>query len=335
MSKPSRAAQKRLVAQLNAEAAAAANTPPDPWQSSFLDSYVPLDVAPSTWAAIRGTHRDVMLAAHISNRDTFKNRNGELAHYLARRYDDGRSIAVADALTYQAIDEDSTRAADGLSDRSLSDRRSRLRKLAESANPGLQNLPRAASVGHVATKPPYSRSEEARIVRAAIRQRSPGARRNLCAAVGLCAGAGLDSSDLRYLTGGDVTDEGDEGIVVNVPGRKPRLVVVRRDYEELVRIGLDDIRPGGLALGKVASRRNIVGAVVENAELLDPRVPHIESNRLRNTWLCWALCQNVPLNVLLSAAGLKSARTLIELLPHLPEADTTHLVLRGAEVRSS
>jgi integrase len=296
--------------------------------SAYLDAYEPEKVSSEAWAATRATHREMMLLAGIRGEESFKKRSRELAHYLAGRYEEGQSILIGDALTYAAIDEDYSRRCGHLNDASRNDRRSRLRKIAEAVNPGLEALPRAVPLGHQSVKPGYSPQEELTIMRLAIRQRRPTARRNLSAVVGLCGGAGLDSVDLRNLRVRDIDDRDDSGISIDVPGNRSRSVVVRRDYEHLVRAGTDGLRPGDLILGKSLTRRNLVGAVVERSELLGD-VPHIEASRLRSTWLSWLMCRPVPLRVILDAAGLKSARTLIDLLPHLPALDLPRDSLRG------
>ena len=89
---------------------------------------------------------------------------------------------------------------------------------------------------------------------------------------------------------------------------------------------------GRLVLGRIADRRNIVSAIVEKAELFD-EVPHLEAGRLRATWLSVLLSEHVPIAVVLDAAGLKSARTLTELIDTLPEIDPhlTRTSLRGEQ----
>jgi hypothetical protein len=328
MTRPSRAAAKRAAAAARTAKQAPPQLPAE--LVAHLDSYVPEKVAPSTWTTVRTAHRDVMMRSGLKGEESFKKRSRELAHYLADRHEQGLSIAVADAMTYAAIDDHYARRCEHLTEGSRNERRSRLRKLAEAVNPGLDAPARAVTLGHQSIKPPYSADEEAAIKRLALRQRNKGSRRAMCAAVGLCAGAGCDSVDLRDMHGRHVHDFGPAGILINIPGKRPRSVVVRREYEELVRIGMEGIGPDDLVIGKVPTRRGIVSKVVESAEILGD-VPHIEAARLRATWLAWLMCRAVPLNILLDAAGLISARTLIDLLPHLPSTDPALDVLRGEE----
>src|SRR5690606_24914391 len=106
--------------------------------------------------------------------------------------------------------------------------------------------PRPPSTGYVPIKAPYAAEEVAAIVRLATTQPSSVMRRQLCAIVGLGLGAGLDSSDLRHLRIRDIDDRGEAGIVVTVPGKRERVIFVRRDLEHLVRIGTEGQRPGAL-----------------------------------------------------------------------------------------
>jgi len=331
MTRTSKAAARRLAAQHRAERAAAPAL--DAALVEILDGYTPERIDAATWAAVRATHRWVMESCSLRGVESFRKRVQELAAYLAWRHEQALALTPGDSMTYDAIDDYCRRGCAHLKAASRATRRSRLRRLAEDANPGLDALRRATPIGHQAIRPGYSPAEEAAIRRVALRQRREKPRRALCAVVGLCAGAGLDSIDLRNLRRRDIDDRGEGGIVVNVPRPRPRRTVVRRDYEEIVRAGLAGLRPGALIIGGDVPRRNVAGSVVENAEIHGD-VPHIEAGRLRATWLSWLMTRPVPLGVILDAAGLRSARTLSDLLSHLPPpADDRHAQLRGEEDR--
>ena len=75
-------------------------------------------------------------------------------------------------------------------------------------------------------------------------------------------------------------------------------------------------------LGQDTTRDHVTSPVTERAVHADvTRSVDIEASRLRNTWLVAAMCANVPLADLLRAAGLRSARTIGDLLPYCPDAD--------------
>ena len=86
--------------------------------------------------------------------------------------------------------------------------------------------------------------------------------------------------------------------------------------EHLVRRGLQGLRDGQPLIGRIKTRRNVAAAVYADAVLLGS-LPKLEQSRLRTTWLATLMTRPVPLAVILTAAGLKSTRTLFDLLPHL------------------
>ena len=53
----------------------------------------------------------------------------------------------------------------------------------------------------------------------------------------------------------------------------------------------------------------------------DGTVHRVTTARLRHTWLVAAMCAPVPMADLMQAAGIRSARTLTELLEHCPAPD--------------
>lgn len=197
MTVPSRAEAKRLAAQHRLQQEVPA-TLPEPLQR-HLDNYQPRGVDRDSWAAVRAVHHDVMQRSNLRGAASFRLRCGELAAYLVWRQEQALSVAIEDAMTFAAIDDHYKRGTGHLSAKTRNDHRSRIRKLAEQANPSLAALPRAVPLGHQVIKPPYSAREEALIRLAAVRQRNIVSRRNLCAVVGLAGGAGLDSVDLRHL----------------------------------------------------------------------------------------------------------------------------------------
>lgn len=326
--KPSRRAAQRRTAQ----AQASVNQTLSAHLTELLKAYRPDGVSEATWAAIRDAHHQVMTRSGIVGRDSFKKQLKVVALYLGWRHGQGGSMELSEALNFDLIDSWYLTGTDGLADRTRNDYRSRMRKLAARANPSQDAAPQIKTLGHRSVRPGYTPVEAAAIRRIAVRQSRPATRRTMCAVVGLCQGAGLDSQDLRGLIGRHIIDHGANGIEVHVPGNRARVTWVRRDHEELVRIGVTGIGPDALILGRVADRRNIVHAITEKADLFDD-APHIEASRLRATWLSGLLTEQVPVSVILNAAGLKSARTLTELIDTLPQPhpDLNGRTLRGPD----
>lgn len=271
----------------------------DPEQQSLINTYIKEVL---TAADTTGTEAARKLCTHLSS----------LALFVLGR---GLPLQVSTTLTTTVVDEYIRVGMVGEDDHLRSERRRRLLQLARRANPGPDSPARLTPIGHVAVKPPYLPTQCANIRRVALAQSTPARRRDVCAVVGLGAGAGLDSVDLRDLHVHDVEDRALEGIWVHVHGSRPRLVPVRRAYEPLVRAAVEGRDPGELLLGHKPDRRNTAARAFTGAELNG--VPPLEPGRLRATWLADLMTDPVPIGVILKAAGLRSARTLAELQPHL------------------
>jgi hypothetical protein len=323
----------RRQAQRLARAAAAAQQqqPELPEElTAAIDRYEPLGVDPDVWAAVRADYRDTMVRSGARTPGLMTKFRQVLGPYLVWRHRQGLDCGRDAAMTFAEIDDyyrrRLTAGPERVSDASANDYRARLRRIARSANPG-DSAPTTVTIGHIPVRPGYSAAEEAAIRRVALRQRRSTQRRRMCALVGLAVGAGLAPEDFRALLGGHVADLGEDGIRVDVPGANARTTWVRRDYEELVRIGIAGVARGDLVLGRDVNRRNITTRASDRAELSD--CPPIDAYRLLNTWLSWLMCQPVPVKVVLDAAGLGSARTLTDLLPHLPEPGADSDRMRG------
>lgn len=309
----SAAAARRLRQESLAQAAAG----PDPLseaQELALEKFVPRAISEQEWVAVRPLMHEILRRSGIRGTTAFKQHMSDVTLYLAWAYRQGCALQIATVLDHKLIEEWARIEMSPLDDTTRNTRRSRLRSLASNLNPGPTAPPRGTPISRAAVRPPYTDQEAAAIVRIATTQPSPRMRRQLCALVGLGLGAGLDSTDLRHLRAGHVQDRGDAGVWVNVTGTRTRLVVVRRQHEDLVRAGIEGLAPGDLVLGKVAERKAITSGVIFNSTVLGD-APHIEQTRLRSTWITHMMCAQVPLAVLMTAAGVGSARTFTDLLP--------------------
>jgi hypothetical protein len=213
------------------------------------------------------------------------------------------------------------------SDTLRAQRRTRLLNLATHVNPGPTTPARLAPIGYIANKPAYTPDEAVVIRRLALEQPTARRGRNLAAVVGVTAGCGGTSPDLRHLRTSQVRRT-PTGIYVTFTD-PARTVVCRAFWEPVLDRAMVDADPGGLFYGEREDRRNRGARAVSNAELLDE--PRIEVARLRATWLADLMTDPVPLAVILKASGLKTARTLAELMPHL-DPWMRHKGLTGADV---
>jgi hypothetical protein len=183
-------------------------------------------------------------------------------------------------------------------------------------------------IGYTPIQAPYTPTECAAFVRLARNQPTKDRRRALSALVALGLGAGLDGHDLREVAPAHIREvalsKDRSVLVVTVPGgQRPRTVVMRDAYTDLLREAIDlhnsSKRGKNTPLtGVKPSRANVGSAVTDNAVTATGPVVDISAARLRSTWLLACMCAPIPLNVLLCTAGLRSARSLADLLPHCP-----------------
>jgi hypothetical protein len=105
---------------------------------------------------------------------------------------------------------------------------------------------------------------------------------------------------------------------------------VRRPFEDLVRTGLHGVSAGQLVVGTKHDRKNMCARIYSQA-IFEGDVPHLEQGRMRTTWILDLLRQGVTLPMLMHAAGLRSARTITDIVAMLPASPTDAEELRGGE----
>jgi len=192
---------------------------------------------------------------------------------------------------------------------------------------------------------PYTPLECASWVRLARNQPTATLRRGLSSVVALGLGAGLSSAEQRTVSPESIIEgelpDGTTALFVKVGGAFPRVVVVRAQYEGLLREALDLHRAAGRKptdplYGLSMNRRNVTGPVTGRAKTAIATGVDVDPARLRSTWLVAVMSAPVPLGALLRSAGLRSARTLVDLVGYCPDPDETAVavILRTFEDRS-
>jgi hypothetical protein len=204
--------QRRVRAARNAAAQAPVLTEA---LERILAGYEPEDCEPAVWEAVRPVVRQVMERSGTRTAEAFRKQLGVLVAYLRWRHSEGLDVQPSASMTFRAIDDFYRRVGDRFQQTTRNDYRSRLRRLAQAVNPGIDSPP-TVTLGHRPVRVGYSEAEEATIRRVALRQRRPHIRRQLCLIVGLVMGAGIASQDLRHLRTQHVIDEGANGIRVEV-----------------------------------------------------------------------------------------------------------------------
>jgi hypothetical protein len=163
-------------------------------------------------------------------------------------------------------------------------------------------------------KAPYAPAEIEAYLALAEAQPTLARRMRLSGLIALGAGAGLMGADLRGVCGTDVVARCG-GVVVEVNGRRPRVVPVLARYHERVLASARFAGSGYVTGGFSASRRNVTAGL--KASVAGGRdLPALDTGRLRVTWL--ATCaEMLGLGAFMEAAGITCSQRLGDLVAHL------------------
>ncbi len=307
-----------------------AELPPlDAELAAAVETWRPRKIAPSRWAQVEATTRLLICAFGPPSRTWLSSQAGYLARFCVwvasrpKREDRDADLRPEEVLDLSLVERF---LADAMADHpgpSRSTARSVLRRAVQN----LSAAPKPERIPHAPVQPPYTPQECAAFVRLARNQPTAARRRALGAVVALGLGAGLDGTEQGKVTPRHIVevDLGEHGraLGVNVPGSRARLVIVRACYEELLQEVLaihraerrGEDRP---LYGNDPKRRNVTGAARVQAVTANGQDVELSASRLRATWLVAAMSAPVPLGALLGAAGLRSARTLVDLVPYCP-----------------
>lgn len=199
--------------------------------------------------------------------------------------------------------------------------RTNLRFVARRAGIGQPPLPR--SLRRNRTKAPYSPSEVAAWLALAAAQPTDARRHCFGGLLCLGLGAGLEGAELRGVRGSDVVARSG-GVVVEVGGRRARVVPVAAPYQVVLLDSAGFVGHGFVCGGVSPTRKNLttdlLSRVSGGADL-----GRLDVGRLRSTWLATHL-GDLGLVALFQAAGVVCSQRLGDLAAQLPRADEAALV---------
>jgi hypothetical protein len=335
--KPSRAAVLR-AARTAAAARSAPTVAPAPDVTALpsavqtaIAEYTPVSVTAERWEVLAPMCRRLVVGYGPVNAGVARTSATIIAAFVAwaqtrpGRTSTDSAVAIEELQAPGLLETYLTElASDGTPDASLATYRSVLRRTLKALDP---NPPAAIAYQPVAG--PYSAAECAAYVRLARNQPTTARRRELSTIIGLGLGAGLDGRDLRAVSPTDLSDailpDGTIVLLVQVRGGRPRTVPVRAMYTDLVREALalhaGDRRGASTPLlGAKLTRKSITSPAKRDAVTATATDTGVDMavNRLRATWLVACLAAGIGLGPLLHAAGLRSARTLTDLLAYCP-----------------
>lgn len=191
--------------------------------------------------------------------------------------------------------------------------RSNLRFVSHRVLPG--QGPHPAALSRERAKAPYSEGEIAAFLRLAGAQPTVSRRMRLAGLICLGAGAGLMGLDLRGVRGGDVMARSG-GVVVEVWGRRPRVVPVLRRYHRDLVASAAFAGSRYVVGGERPERRNVTAPLVSRVSG-GQDLARLDTGRLRATWLS-TQARALGVGAFMAAAGITCSQRLGDLVAGLP-----------------
>ncbi|MDQ2763102.1 MAG: hypothetical protein M3Y22_06315 [Pseudomonadota bacterium] len=177
-------------------------------------------------------------------------------------------------------------------------------------------------------KAPYSQGEIAAYLALAGTQPTPARAMHATGLICLGAGAGLMGHDLRAVRGTDVVSRSG-GLVVQVRGRRPRVVPVLSRYHSLLVASAAFAGDGYIAGGDDPARHNLTTPLV-SALSGGVHLERLDTGRLRSTWLR-ETADHIGLGAFMEAAGITCSQRLGDIVAGLlPVSEEDAVALLGA-----
>lgn len=278
-------------------------------------------MSPETWLEVKPLVVEIMRRSHIRGEQSFTKHVRVFALYVLWAQMAQRDLTLDSLLTQREIEAWAGTGLTTMGPQTRATYRSLVRSVASHVNPAIDAPPPIRRVPHRTIRPPYAERDVARIehLGRTLSHAKDRGQFLVCMALGL--GAGIDSIDLVTLKLSDVKDHGPDGIEIVISGLRARHTWVTPGYQDRLREGLQLLPSTGMLFTPAQLKnKGTVGRLYEKVNQIGQNKVDIEQGRMRNTWLCLLMNTGIPLSELMTAAGLESARTFGDLLPHARKA---------------
>jgi hypothetical protein len=300
--------------------------------SQHIDSYIPRGGGPAWWR-VAGEVRRIVQLAEPATCYTATELLGPLARLAMFADAEGRTPDAATWLSPEMIERFIAVGCPKASQATCANYRARLRRLRTALlGPDVATgAPPRLSGAVVST--PYTQAELGMLWSWAYSRPTQAQRHGCKTLLALGRGCGLDSAEAQLVRRQDVQLTGNNGPVqVAVSGPRARGVVCRRSWEPVLRELVAGGGEGWLFRPGARRTKNAVTNFLDRTAP-DHGVPRLVMARLRASWLVELLETEVPISVVVAAAGVDSLHALSRLMPHVTPADPVHAVeaLRGRQ----
>lgn len=177
---------------------------------------------------------------------------------------------------------------------------------------------------------PYTSTEQAALREWARKQnKSRRADAEILVALGL--GAGLSAQEITNLRAGDVTACDSGATIVHVTDGRVRGIPVLRRWERLLLRRAGELAPDAYLF--IPARTGAGKNLISNFVARGGGVIHVQTQRLRSTWIVTHMAACSPLRELVAAAGVDSLEAFTRYLPFVPlreNGQSTHSLRAAA-----
>lgn len=298
--------------------------------NDYVAAYVPVREVPE--AVLAGSRRFVTMSGPES-RKVAKARMVAVVGYLAYRAGMGFSLSGGDLFSPASIVDYVANRTPTVGPAAKAQYQRSLREVAFAVLGPAVSPPEPVVIGARDPQPPYTARDVVVLKGRAAGAPTQAVRDDLTTVIAGGLGAGLGAGDWRHLRGTDVVVDGG-GVLVRVPGAKPRDVPVLAGWEDVVAAAARRVGDGYLVRPRARTRtgRAVLDRLITVAVSGDN--PKLNAQRLRATWIVWHLCSRTPLDVLATAAGIDrgDSGAIARYLRFVPDMDASEArsLLRAA-----
>jgi len=283
--------------------------------AAHLQSWEPAAIDETRWKEIRPLVHDAIQHSTLKSLGAFKKLCRNVTDFVDWANSHGHGATIGVLFLPTVIDDYVRLGMQRFTSGSRATNESALRGLARNVNPDSNAARQTTPVGYTPVKPPYDEIEAATIARIAETHPPGRTGRRFAACVGLGLGAGADPKDLRVLRRRSINLDASTP-TVTLSGLQERTVEIRADYLDLVKIGIEGLGPSGLVVATNTEAKDVVASVMSRVKVLGA-CPELSQGRLRATWQAWLVEQPMRLADTMELCGLRSCRTLVDLVHHL------------------
>ena len=304
--------------------------------ADLVYAYQPRAISPAEWQVVRPyvvAVAETNIAPIVSSRADLRNHMLAVTMTATTAASLGRELTHENVFDPEVIEYAINRSM--VSSRVKGVRRSILVRLGRELNPTWPFADTRVHYGYEAPDAPYSDDEMLLLRQWAAGQSTEYQRRSATVLLALGVGAGLRIGEMASLRASDIAQTRDGIVTVTAAGYRgsgPREVPVRAEWEGDLLRGVSGLASNDFALfsQRASATAESVAAIL--TRIGKPSRVHLDTRRLRTTWIVTLMHEYVPEAVIAPAAGLASLQHFKKwLVPREVDRVQAQKLLRGGD----